>query len=77
MIARPGSVGDRWIGSYISSTQTSATSVALTSATSVALTSATSVARNRHGGGVAFLVSPRVKFVVRPDLCGGNVESFG
>ena len=44
MIARPGSVGDRWIGSYISSTQTSATSVALTSATSVALTSATSVA---------------------------------
>ena len=39
MIARPGSVGDRWIGSYISSTQTSATPVAVTSATSVALTS--------------------------------------
>ena len=32
--------------------------------------------RNRHGGGVAFLVTPGVKFVVRPDLCEGHVESI-
>ena len=29
--------------------------------------------RNRHGGGVAFLVAPRVKFVVRSDLCEGHI----
>jgi len=32
--------------------------------------------RNRHGGGVAFLVTPGVKFVVRPGLCEGHIESF-
>ena len=32
--------------------------------------------RNRHGGGVAFLVTPGVKFVVRLDLCEGHVESI-
>ena len=32
--------------------------------------------RNRHGGRVAFLFSSRVKLVVRPDLCEGNVESI-
>ena len=32
--------------------------------------------RNRHGEDVAFLVSPRVKFVVRPDLCEGHIESI-
>ena len=31
---------------------------------------------NRHGGGVAFLFSSRVKLVVRPDLCKGHVESI-
>ena len=31
---------------------------------------------NRGGGGVAFLLSQRVKFVVRPDLCDGNIESL-
>ena len=30
---------------------------------------------NRCGGGVAFLLSPRVKFVFRPDLCEGLIES--
>ena len=32
--------------------------------------------RNHHGGGVAFLVTPGVKFVVRPDLCEGHIESI-
>ena len=31
--------------------------------------------RNRRGGEVAFLLSPRVKFVFRPDLCEGLFES--
>ena len=31
---------------------------------------------NRHGGGVAFLLSPRVKFVVRPDLCESTIKSL-
>ena len=32
--------------------------------------------RNRHGGGVAFLLTPRVKFVVRSDLCESAIESL-
>jgi len=32
--------------------------------------------RNRRGGGIAFLLSPRVKFVLRPDLCEGKIESI-
>ena len=32
--------------------------------------------RNRHGGGVAFLLSSKVKYVVRSDLCDGNMESL-
>ena len=31
--------------------------------------------RNRHGGRVAFLLSPGVKFVVRDDLSDGQIES--
>ena len=31
--------------------------------------------RNRRGGGVTFLLSPRVKFVFRYDLCKGQIES--
>jgi len=30
---------------------------------------------NRHGGGVAFLISPRIKFAVRSDLSNGNIEA--
>ena len=32
--------------------------------------------RNCRGGGIAFLLSPRVKFVLRPDLCEGKIESI-
>ena len=32
--------------------------------------------QNRRGGEVAFLFSSRVKYVVRPDLCKGHVESL-
>ena len=32
--------------------------------------------RNRRSGGIAFLLSPRVKFVLRPDLCEGKIESI-
>ena len=31
---------------------------------------------NHHGRGVAFLVSPRVKFLVTLDLCEGHIESI-
>ena len=31
---------------------------------------------HRRGGGIAFLLSPRVKFVLRPDLCEGKIESI-
>ena len=31
---------------------------------------------NCRGGGAAFLLSQSVKFVVRPDLCDGNIESL-
>ena len=30
--------------------------------------------RNIHGGGVALLLSLRVRFVVSPDLCDGYIE---
>ena len=32
--------------------------------------------RNLRGDGVVFLLSSRVKLVLRPDLCEGNVESI-
>ena len=32
--------------------------------------------RNRYGGGVAFLISPRVKYVVRNELSVGNIETM-
>ena len=31
---------------------------------------------NRHGGGVAFILSDRVKYVLRSDLCEGRIESL-
>ena len=32
--------------------------------------------RNRHGGGVAFVVSEQLRICVRPDIREGNVESI-
>lgn len=34
------------------------------------------VDRNRHGGGVAFMISAMMSFIVRPDLRKGNIESL-
>ena len=32
--------------------------------------------RNRHGGGIAAFISSRVRYVSRPDLSCGNIESL-